>query len=174
MTGERVHHRTRAAALMAHAMAVPSRRAYDRRVIDGLIDEIAVRPEERFQLYSLVKSSQDPDLPPVVLDLIRDRQAEIARQLDSREGDDRSQGVWAQRLGGGSLLAAMGFLATGTLGGGMAAAAVAAGAAASWATTRFRSRITADCVALRSDCARLANLETLVASAGAAGPGTGN
>ena len=106
-----------------------------------LVDEVCADDTERARLVSLLSSSQSLHVPRVIAELLGTRLDRLRTELETAEDADAVFGIWAQRLAGGSILASLGFVATGVVTGGWGALALAGGLASGAVTSLGRARL---------------------------------
>lgn len=77
----------------------------------------------------------------IVLELLASRLDRLKNELETAEDMDAVYGVWGQRLVGGSILASVGFVATGIVTGGWAVLAVGVAIISGGGTSYGRDRL---------------------------------
>jgi hypothetical protein len=133
------HPHGKAAALLAYALDIES--AVDPAKLAQLVDEVCEDKTERARLISLLSTSQSPQLPKVVLELLGGRLDRLKDGLETVEDMDTVYGVWGQRVAGSAVLASVGFAATGIVTGGWAVLAVGAAVLSAAGTSYGRDRL---------------------------------
>lgn len=131
----------KATALLAHVLDIESEGHVDRGQLNQLVDDVCENETERARLLSFLATSQNDQLPRVVLELLGSRLDRLRGELETAEDMDTVFGVWGQRLAGSSILASVGFAATSVVTGGWAALAVGAALVAGGATSYGRSKL---------------------------------
>lgn len=131
----------KAAALVAYGLDIESQNIIDRTHLNQLVDDVCEDEMERARLISLLSASQSGHLPKVVLELVASRLERRKTELETAEDMDAVYGVWGQRLAGGSILASVGFVATGIVTGGWAVLAVGVAIISGVGTSYGRDRL---------------------------------
>lgn len=125
----------KAMALVAYALDMAKSAPVDREMVERLTDEVCIDETERIRLISAAASSQDPEVPVYLLELLGQRLSRL-REEHAREVDrDEVIGTWAQRLAASGIVASIGFVATGILTGALGGLSVLATTAAAGVVT---------------------------------------
>ncbi|MBM7066050.1 hypothetical protein [Actibacterium sp. 188UL27-1] len=133
--------RGKAAALLAYALDIEAPDSVSPPVLRQLVDEVCLDDLERARLVSLLSTSQSPQLPSVILELLGTRLDTAKNALETVEDKDAVYGIWSQRTASGAILAGVGFAASGIITGGWAIVAVGASIFAGGATSYGRDRL---------------------------------
>ena len=131
----------KATALLAYALDIESQSTIERNLLNRLVDDVCEDETERARLVSYLSTTQSPQLPSVILELLGTRLDRLRNELETADDMDAVYGVWGQRTAGGAILASVGFIVTGVLTGGWGVLAIGAGLVAGGGTSYGRDRL---------------------------------
>lgn len=141
MTNNKSFPHGKAAALLAYVLDIEADDRLDPLQFDQLIDDVCEDATERANLVSLLSTTQNPQPPNVILELLGTRLDRLRDDLETAEDMDAVYGIWGQRTAGGAVLASVGFIVTNVMTGGWAVLAVSAAVLASGGTSYARDRM---------------------------------
>ena len=147
MTPKDPYPQGKATALMAYVLDMAGDNGADFELLDRIAEDICGDERERVRLISAASSSQNPEVPILLCDVLERRLARLRDTLEKETDRDEVIGVWSQRVAVTGMAASVGLAAAGVVSGGLGFLAVGgtvlAGGAATWGrmTMKRRGRI---------------------------------
>jgi hypothetical protein len=131
----------RAIALMAYVLDMAGDNETDFELLDRIADEICEDERERVRLISAAGSSQNPEVPILLCDVLERRLARLRGTYEIESDRDEVLGAWGQRVAVTAMAASLGLAAAGALSGLGGTLAISSAVTASGLVTWIRLRM---------------------------------